>query len=237
MAQLHSRYVRGALVYWEGHRKRIVAAIGKDVWGYELLPHVLNADGTDPTGFTSTVVEAGGGGNTEFSPNDTAGRVGTITADNADNDGGSYQLLGSNIELTSDQDFYFGCEFQVNDADQTDFLFGIAVTDTALLAAVADAVYFESLDGGAGISTVTEKNSTETQNDSAGTLVDATDIILEFYFNGTNVEFFIDGVSVNTHTANIPDDVNLRLSLEFLTGEAIANTCNFKWCRVFQIGR
>ena len=86
---------------------------------------------------------------------------------------------------------------------------------------------------------MTEKSSTETQNDSAGTLVDATDIILEFYHAGgtPDVEFFIDGVSVNTHTANIPDDVNLRLSLEFLNGEATANTCNFKWLRAIQIGR
>ncbi len=238
MAKVHSRLVQGQVAFWETHRKRLVDGIGKDVWMYELKAHELNADGTDPTGWTTTVVEAGAG-TTDFSPNNTAGRVGTITNAGNENDGGSYQLNGANIELTADQDFYFGCEMQINDVDQTDFIFGIAVTDTALLGGVADAVYFESVDGGTGISTVTEKSGTETQNDTAGTLVDATDIILEFYFSGgvPNVEFFIDGLSVNKHTANIPDDVNLRLSLEFLNGEATANTCNFKWLRAIQIGR
>jgi len=51
------------------------------------------------------------------------------------------------------------------------------------------------------------------------------------------VYFYIDGTLVNTHTANIPDDENLTLSLAFLTGEATANTCNVKWLRAIQIGR
>jgi len=235
--QLHSRYIRGALAFYEGHRMRLVDATGSEVFKYELLPDILEPDGTDPRGWTTTVVEAGGGGDTNFSENDTAGRVGTITTDNAENDGGSYQLQGAIFELTSDQDVYVGCELQINDVDQTDLFFGLAVTDTALLGGVADGVYFESVDGSAAISTVTEKSASETQNDSQGTLVDATDIILEFYFDGTSVYFFIDGVEVEIHTLTIPDDVSLRLSIEFLTGEAIANTCNIKWMRAIQIGR
>jgi len=63
--------------------------------------------------------------------------------------------------------------------------------------------------------------------------------VLELYFDGTAsaVYFYIDGTLVNTHTANIPDDENLTLSLAFLTGEATANTCNVKWLRAIQIGR
>jgi len=215
---------------------RLVDAIGQDVFKYELLAPDLNADATDPTGWTSTVVEAGSG-TTEFSPNNTAGRVGTITCAANENDGGSYQLLGENFELTSDQDLYVGAKLQINDADQTDLFFGLAVTDTALLGGVTDGVYFESVDGAATISTVTEKDSTETQNDSAGTITDATDVLLELYFNGSSVYFFIDGSQVNVHTANIPDDEALRVSLEFLTGEAVANTCNVAWLRAIQIGR
>ena len=240
MAQLHSRYVRGALAYYEGHRQRLVDAVGSDVYKYELRPDILGATTTDPRGWTSTVVEAGSG-TTEWDANNTAGRVGTITCAANENDGGSYQLLGENIELTSDQDVYVGAKLQINDVDQTDLFFGLAVTDTALLGGVADAVYFESVDGSAAISTVTEKDSTETQNDSAGTLVDATDILLEFYYDGgaptPKVYFYIDGTLVNTHSANIPDDEALRLTIEFLTGEATANTCNVQFMRVIQIGR
>jgi len=236
MASVHSRRIRGALAFYDTHRMRLVDAIGQDVFKYELLAPDLNADATDPTGWTSTVVEAGSG-NTEFSPNNTAGRVGTITCAANENDGGSYQLLGENFELTSDQDLYVGAKLQINDADQTDLFFGLAVTDTALLGGVTDGVYFESVDGAATISTVTEKDSTETQNDSAGTITDATDVLLELYFNGSSVYFFIDGSQVNVHTANIPDDEALRVSLEFLTGEAVANTCNVAWLRAIQIGR
>jgi hypothetical protein len=236
MASVHSRRVRGALAFYDTHRMRLVDAIGQDVFKYELLAPDLNADATDPTGWTSTVVEAGSG-TTEFTPNNTAGRVGTITCAANENDGGSYQLLGENFELTSDQDLYVGAKLQIDDADQTDLFFGLAVTDTALLGGVADGVYFESVDGSALISTVTEKDSSETQNDSAGTITDATDILLELYFDGSSVYFFIDGSQVNVHTANIPDDEALRVSIEFLTGEAVANTCNVAWLRAIQIGR
>lgn len=216
---------------------RLVDAVGKDVWKYELLPHVLNADTVDPTGFTSTVVEAGAGGTTEFSANNSAGRVGTITTDNADNDGGSYQLFGENLQCSSDNELYLGCEFQINDVDATDLFFGAAITDTALLGGVTDAIYIESVDGSDSVSVVSEKDSTETQTDSAGTLVDATDQIWEIYWDGTSAYYFIDGSEVAIHTTNIPDNEALRLSIEFLTGETTANTCDIKWMRAIQIGR
>jgi hypothetical protein len=238
LATVRSRYVNGQLAFYEGHRMRLVDAVGSSVYKYELRPDILGATTTDPRGWTTTVVEAGSG-TTEWDVNNTAGRVGTITCAANEDDGGSYQLLGENIELTSDQDVYVGAKLKINDVDQTDLFFGLAVTDTALLGGVADAVYFESVDGSASISTVTEKDSTETQNDSAGTLADDTDILLEFYFDGSSssVYFFIDGSLVNTHTANIPDDEALRLTIEFLTGEATANTCDVQFMRVIQIGR
>ena len=76
------------------------------------------------------------------------------------------------------------------------------------------------------------------QNDSAGTLVDDTEIELEFYYDGTagNVEFYIDGSLVNTHTTTIPA-TQMRISIHFLTGEAVANTCTIDWIRCIQIGR
>jgi len=238
MANIHARRIRGNLAYYDTHLKRLVDAVGPDVQKYELLPHVLNATATDPSGWTTTVVEVGAG-TTEFDVNNAAGRVGTITTAANENDGGSYQLLGESFELTADQDVYAGVCLQINDADQTDLLFGLCITDTALLGGMTDGVYIESLDASASISVVTEKNSTETQTDSVGTITDATDITLELYYSGadSNVEFFVDGSSVGTHTTNIPNDEALRLSIEFLTGEAVANTCNVQWLRAIQIGR
>ncbi len=236
MAQLHARRIRGALAYYEGHRKRLVGAVGKDVFHYELTTPTLNATTVDPSGFTTTVVEVGAG-TTEFDANNTAGRVGTITCAANENDGGQYQLLGEHFECTSDQDWYMGLEFQTNDADQTDLLFGACITDTTLLGGMTDGAYMESLDASASVSGVSEKDSTEEQTDSLGTITDATDQIWEIYWDGTGLYYFVDGVQQARHATTIPDDEALTLSLAFLTGEAVANTLNVKWCRAIQIGR
>jgi hypothetical protein len=85
---------------------------------------------------------------------------------------------------------------------------------------------------------VTEKDSTETQTDSVGTLSDDTFHFLEFFFDGSSVYFFMDGSQGATiHTDNIPDDVALTFSMEFLTGEATANTCDIRQARAIQVGR
>ena len=237
MAVIHSRYIRGNLAFYQNHRMRLVDALGEDVYKYELTTPTLNATTVDPSGWTTTVVEAGTG-TTEFDANNTAGRVGTITCAADENDGGQYQLLGEGFEFTSDQDIYAGIEFQGNDVDQTDILFGLGITDTTLLGGMTDGVYWESLDGSATTSTVTEKDSTETQTDSVSTLTAATDQVWEIYFDGSSVYFFADGTQSSTiHTANIPDDEALTLSLAVLTGEATANTVNVKWLRAIQIGR
>ena len=97
-------------------------------------------------------------------------------------------------------------------------------------------VYFECVDGGTGISAVTESGSTETQTDSLATFADDTFVELEFYYNGSNVEFFINGSSVATHTANIPS-TEMRVSFEFLTGSAVAKTMTIDWIRCIQFGR
>ena len=131
---------------------------------------------------------------------------------------------------------YFGTKLAINDVDQTDLFIGLAVTDTTLLGGVADAIYFESVDGSATLSAVTEASSTETQSDSVGTLADDTEIELEFYWDGTKVEFFVNGSSVATSTTNIPA-TQMRVSVHFLTGEATANTCTIDWIRCIQIGR
>jgi hypothetical protein len=235
----NSRYIRGALAFFGSHRKRLLKAIGENVVEYIEDFVNLPVDDTtgDPLAWATTVVEAGSG-TTTFASTDASGGKAIITTAGNENDGGNYQLNGESFEMTSDQDVYFACKVAINDADQTDIAIGLAVTDTTILAGVSDGVYFESVDGSASISTVTEASSTETQNDSAGTLVDDTEIELEFYYDGTagNVEFYIDGTLVNTHTTNIPS-TQMRPSIHFLTGEATANTCTIDFIKCIQIGR
>jgi hypothetical protein len=239
MPQIHGRRIRGAQAFWSTHLKRIVSAIGENVVSYieDFTNFPVDDTTGDPLAWTTTVVEAGSG-TTTFASTDASGGKAIITTAGNEDDGGNYQLNGESFETTSDQDLYFGTKLAINDADQTDIIIGLAVTDTTLLGGLSDGIYFESVDGSASISTVTEASSTETQNDSAGTFVDATEIELEFYYDGTagNVEFYIDGTLVNTHTANIPS-TQMRVSVHFLTGEATANTCTIDWIRCIQIGR
>lgn len=235
MGRVRARRVGNALLYTEGHRDRIVDAVGRGVWKYQLRPDILNADGTDPTGWTTTVVEVGAG-TTDFSPNNVAGRLGSVVPAANENDGGSYQLLGENVQFDSNQLIYAGMEFQGSDIDQSDLFFGMAIVDTALLGGVTDAVYFESLDGSAAVAIVAEKDSTETTGATTGTLVDAVDSIIEFLWDGTRLKAYVDGTQIyNAVPANVPDDEDLRLSLEFLTGEAVANTLNIKWLKAIAV--
>lgn len=242
MASLHSRYIKSKnLAFWADHRKRLIDAIGPDVIKYVLGPGQVQAHGgtgSDPAGWTTTVVETGLGGTSEVTASNTAGYVWELLTDNAENDGVSLQLAGEAFELTSDQELYFGLEFQINDVTETDFFVGLATTDTAILGGVTDRIGFESLDGSTDLKFMLEKNGTETLSASLHTLVADTLVFTEFYWDGVGIEVFVNGASVATPAiTNLPNDLALRLSLEFLTGEASANTMKIRQGRIIQIGR
>ena len=245
MANVIGRRIGGNLAYVDAgsHLMRVVDAIGPDVVKFELNPWTMGiqaegATGTDSHAFKTTVVEAGTG-TSELAASNTAGILARLVCAADENDGINIQAIGENFEFTSNQSLvYFGAEIAINDVDQTDILGGLCITDTTLLGGMTDGVYFESLDGAATVSTVTEKDSSETQNDSVGTLSDATFMFVEFFFDGSSVYFFINGTqATNIHTANIPDDEVLTPSLQLLTGEAVANTCDIRQWKAFQIGR
>jgi len=240
---LHSRYARGQLVYWEDHRHRIVGGVGADfqtIYESDFHDSEFQAAGgtaTDPTGWTTTVVEVGAGTSEAAKLDSDDGIVRLLTAAN-ENDGISLQRVDETIGLSANKDIYVGLKIDAADeATQLDFLFGLCITDTALLGGMTDGIYFEKLDGGTGISSVTEKDSSEEQNDSLGTFA-VTGHILEIYISGvTAVYFYIDGVRVATHETTLPDDELLSLSLELLTGEAVAHNVDLDWLRCYAIGR
>ena len=94
----------------------------------------------------------------------------------------------------------------------------------------------ESADATAVCTFVTEKNSTETSDTSAGTLVDATYSILEFYWDGsTYIHAYFDGTLVASSSTNLPNDESLTFSLELLTGEGNTNTCTIDWIHIIQV--
>jgi hypothetical protein len=146
-------------------------------------------------------------------------------------------VAGENVLLDGSYPLYMGITFQINDVDQTDFLFGITVTDADAIGGVTDGMYFRSVDEDTELYFVAEKDSVETAIE-VHTLLDATDVTAEFYFDGATVYVYIDGVlmtSLRSTAPNFPDDMEMRLTLEFLTGEAIANTCTVSWMRMIHL--
>ena len=235
MGQLHSEYKRGNLVYYDQYLHRWLDAIGIDVTKYILNPAALPTDDTtgDPTEFTLTPVEAGAGNSTAVLSDNTL----LITTAGNENDGVNLQLKGEAFDLASNNLTYFGIKFQASEATQSDFLVGLCITDTTLLGGMTDGVYFECLDGSTDINFVLEKDSTETTSASAvGTFADATDVVLEFVFDGTNVDAWVNGtLQTRLATTNLPDDEQLTPSIAFLTGAASAETLTVKEFRAIQI--
>jgi hypothetical protein len=213
------------------------AGVSKYIQDFTSLP--ADDTTTDPTEFVNTVVEVGGTSSAVL--NDTSGGALIFTCAGNEDDGFSMQLGNANtgewVDFSNPTVCYFGIQFQVNDADQTEVFFGTAVTDTALLGGVTDGMYFRTTDESAVLNFVLEQDSVETVT-AVATLTDAADVTAEFYYDGTNVVAYINGsqvASVAATDTNFPDDELLRFSMEVLSGEAIANTCLVKWVRLIQI--
>lgn len=240
MADVIGQRVSGNLVYIDrgAHMRRVIDAIGPDVIKYLndfVGGHAHTTDGL--LGWVITLVEAGAGESTVTIP-DVVGGALLLTTDAADNDGINLQLDGESYELTTDQKLtYFGIRLRSGEATQSDFLVGLCITDTDLLGGMTDGVYFRKVDASTSVSVVTAKDSSETETTGVLTFAADTDYTLEFFFDGSSVEFFVDGVSVARHTLTIPDDEALTPSIHFLSGNAAVETMQIDWIRAIQIGR
>jgi hypothetical protein len=236
---LKSRKVGNNIVFYNGGRHRLVGAIGPDVVEFFDDFTKTPLSGADALhGWTVTLVEAGAGGESTITHPDAAAGEIVLTSDNADNDGINMQMTGEVFGLLeSTRQAYFGARVKTGEITESDFIVGLCITDTTLLGGLSDGVYFRKVDGAATVKCVTEKDSTETESAAVLTLVADTYYILEFYFDGTTVSFYVDGVLVASSTTNIPDDELLTPSIHFLTGNAAVETMTVDWVRAIQIGR
>jgi hypothetical protein len=170
-----------------------------------------------------------------------AGGALLITCAANENDGYKMQLgmaAGENIDLSGPNYLYLSVTFAINDVDQTDVLLGVCVTDTTCLDGVSDGMYFRSVDESALLYFVTEKNSVEGAT-AVATLTDDAYVTAEFYFDGATVYHYVNGAltgSTARSDATFPNDELLRLTVEFLTGEAVANTCTIKELKMIYVG-
>jgi hypothetical protein len=223
---VHSQYVNGNLVWYENNRARWLDAVGADVTKYLDDFHTFNTGDW-------TITEVGAGGTEALT--DGAGGLLLLTTDALDDDSIEMQKVQEGFLLASGKECYFGIRLKVSEATESDFLVGLCITDTDLIDGMTEGVYFRKDDGDAYIDCVTETGGAETESSAVGTLTANTNVILEFYFDGTAVNFLINGTLVATHTAGIPATEELTLSMAYQNGAANAKTMTVDWIRAIQI--
>jgi hypothetical protein len=229
---IHARQMKGALVYYDSTRQRIVDVVGGTVSEWALLAQDLQRPGgSTPRGYNTTVV-----GTSTVEASDEPGMVAEILTAVLDNDGLTMQLVGTAFRPTPARDVSFGIALQSDEATQSDFLVGLTVVTTDPLAGVTDGLYFRKIDGVTTINAVTEKDSVETQTAAVATLTANTTVTLELYSTGGSVSYYVNGVETAVHTTNIPDDESLSPVIQFLSGAAGAKRLKIAWGRAFSIG-
>jgi hypothetical protein len=217
LTNVHSRWVRGALVFYQTHLKRIVDAVGADVVKYidDFISFPVDDSTGDPVAWTTTMVEAG---------------TGNSTVTSADASGGAIFILKST------NDVYFGVfGITVSEATQSDLFVGLCPTDTTIFGSDNARVGFQSVD--ASTDFVGLAGQTADISASLHTLT-TTAFDAEFYWNGSAIETFIDGVSTGALVVtNVPTG-ELRVSIEWLNGLADAPcTVQFDKIVCIQVGR
>lgn len=153
------------------------------------------------------------------------GGVLLITNAAADDNSSFGQKVGESFLFETGKQLFFGAKFQVSDALQSDVVMGLQITDTTPLD-VTDGVFFIKADGAATVNFVVEKDGTATTESAVATLVDDTNIELQFFYDGIDALWVgINGTPVARVAAtNLPDDEVLTISFGIQNGEAVAKT-------------
>lgn len=180
----------------------------------------------DTNHWTITKVELGYGSATAVLQN-IAGGVLLVTNAAADNDSYQAQFNGEPFKLLTGKFCYCEAKFRTADPTQVDLLFGLAITDTTLIAGFSDGVVWRKDDGDAYLDCQAVKNTTATTKAAVGTLAADTWTRVGFYFDGYgHITPFLNGVEYASLeiSTNIPDDEELTPSFAIMNGEAAAKS-------------
>ena len=235
------KQVNNAMVFYdEDYPHRWYETMGEGVVKYLQDFATLASDDTtgDATEWELTITE--GAGTTTHVITDRAGGALLITTGTNEHDGINMQLgavAGENVLLDGSYPVYFGIRMALGDPDQSRFNVGIGVTDTETLGGWADAIYFRNVDASLVCDFVVENTNSETVI-GAGTLAAGVYVTLEFLYDGEDVTGYWNGQdigSVNKSSPDFPDDQEMRLTMEFETGEGNANTMTVEWLKMIHI--
>jgi hypothetical protein len=235
----NTRWINGNMAYHDSaYKYRIFDAFGPTVCKYvdDFVRMPLDDQSPyKPTEWSHAYVA--GAGTTSWVPKEgVAGGVSIITTGTNENDGVQAQLKGEAFKLVANKPLYFGAKIKLSEATQSDVMVGLAITTGGydLLGGVTDGVYFRKIDGTTAGYFVLETNTSETST-AAWTAATTAFVTLEFYFDGTYVDFYVDGVKgTRPAITNLCQDEEMTVSMSFLSGANGAKTCEIDWIRCIQ---
>jgi hypothetical protein len=236
MAVLATKTVNDNLVYYDNaYPHRWLDAFGPNVAKVELrAPLALQAASSLAAWKTSVV-----NGSTIADVAGVAGGAFLITTDSADNDGVNIHPITEPFYCAAAWPLYFGAKFQISEKTQSELWVGLGTADDDWnTAAPDDYIVFTKADGSTSCGFSVAKNGAASTVEGVHTFVDATDVTLEFYYDGTNVYAYVNGVlaaTVAASNAAFPDDEHMTPHFEFTTGDTAAETSQVAWIRAIQI--
>ena len=173
--------------------------------------------------WTITTTE-GGSGNASEALGDGDGGLLVLTNDDADNDNDFLQLVKEGFKYETGKQLAFNARFKTSDADASDVVMGLQLTDTSPLN-VTDGIFFLLTDGSTTLQFIVEKDSTQSPLDLPTAMADDTFMTVGFVYDPRDQLFhvFQNNAEVGTVVStNAPDDEELTVSFGIQNGAAAA---------------
>jgi hypothetical protein len=233
---VQTKFINGAYAFYdEAMTHRLIDVIGTDVTKYIMEPS-SDFDATQgPFVITNT-------GTSPITVSETAGKRLLVTTGATEFDGDSIQLRGETFKVTAGKPLYFGAKIEVGDATQCDLLIGLCKLNTAPLKASAshginttiEGIFFSKIDGGVVLQAKAYVADTETNSATYGTAFSTTAVWVEFYFDGTTLFAFVNGVQIASWISGFPT-TDLTPTIDYHSGSAGAKTLTISKFRAFYI--
>ena len=177
---------------------------------------------TDVQGANTVAIQNGDGG------------IITMLLAGADDDEVQIQRVAAGISAESwlfdpDKRLFIEVLATLSEVLLSEILIGLAITDTTILPAPTDGLYFHKAEGAGLVTLDARKDDAEVTGD-VGTIVDATAFRLQAYYDGQGSDGRLygglDGAigSFSEPDASFPDDEELTISFAVRAGEAAAKT-------------
>ena len=173
--------------------------------------------------WTITTTEVGSG-NASEALGDGDGGLLVITNDDADNDNDFLQLTKEGFKYEAGKQLAFNARFKTSDADASDVVMGLQITDTSPLD-VSDGIFFLLTDGSTTLTFIVEKDGTQSTLDLPTAMADDTFMTVGFMYDPKDQKFHVSQNNTEVGTVastNAPDDEELTVSFGIQNGAAAA---------------